>query len=153
MWIGLMLAGLAVVGCAVLIWRSRRRGELPVFAAPVLEWPLALVPRRTAVVTGVVVAVLAAVSISPKYGVIAAVLGAVIAVARRPLLVGSLSLLVVGGCAAVIVRRQWRYHLVANPSWPAAFDDLHRAGLLAVVLLLAATLADPCSPEQAEQVT
>jgi hypothetical protein len=46
-----------------------------------------------------------------------------------------------------------RYRLVANPSWPAAFDDLHRLGLLVVVLLLVSTLADDCPDEQGEQVS
>ncbi|HSB86401.1 MAG TPA: hypothetical protein VLD86_08835, partial [Ilumatobacteraceae bacterium] len=153
MWIGLTLAGLAVVACIVLIWRDRRRGELPVVDSPIVGWPIAAVPRRAAVAIGAATAVLAAVCISPKYGAIAAVLGAAIAVLRRPVLAGLLSILTIAGCTAVILRRQLRYHLVANPSWPAAFDDLHRAGLLAVVLLLAATLADECPPVEPEQVS
>ncbi|HZY06735.1 MAG TPA: hypothetical protein VFE69_03280, partial [Ilumatobacteraceae bacterium] len=71
------------------------------------------------------------------------------------------SLALIIGLGALIVRRQLRYRLVANPSWPAAFDDLHRLGLLVVVLLLAATIVDD-SPgnepdgypdDQAEQLT
>ena len=86
----------------------------------------------------------------PKYGALAAVVGVVASSLRstpggrrgRPH-----SLLIVG-LAALIIRRQLRYHLVANPSWPAAFDDLHRLGLLVVVLLLASTLVDECPADQ-----
>ena len=63
------------------------------------------------------------------------------------------SLVLMSGLAALIVRRQLRYRLVANPSWPAAFDDLHRLGLLVVVLLLASTLDDDCLDQQEEQVS
>ena len=63
------------------------------------------------------------------------------------------SLLLIAGLAALIVRRQLRYRLVANPSWPAAFDDLHRFGLLVVVLLLASTLVDDCPADEAEQLS
>lgn len=153
MWFGLTLAGLAVAACGVLIWRGRRTADIPVFDAPSLDWPVRTVPWRDSLAVGAALAVLAAVCISPKYGAIAAGLAAVIAVLRRPMLYGALSLLAIAGCAAVILRRQLRYHLVANPSWPAAFDDLHRAGLLAVVLLLAATLADRCPSEEPEQLT
>ena len=72
---------------------------------------------------------------------------------KRPLVAGAASLALVGGLAVLIVRRQLRYRLVANPSWPAAFDDLHRLGLLVVVLLFASTIADDCPGEEAEQVT
>ena len=59
----------------------------------------------------------------------------------------------ISALAALIIRRQLRYHLVANPSWPAAFDDLHRFGLLVVVLLLASTIVDECPDEEGEQLT
>jgi hypothetical protein len=82
-------------------------------------------------------------------------------VLRRPSIAALASLALISGLGALIVRRQLRYRLVANPSWPAAFDDLHRLGLLVVVLLLAATIVDdrPAdAPEgypdvQAEQLT
>jgi arabinofuranan 3-O-arabinosyltransferase len=153
MWIGLTLAGLALVGCIVLVWRGRRTGSLPAFDPPVPGWPVDTVPRPTGVAIGIALAALAALCISPKYGVVAAVLAVAIAVSRRPVLAGLLSILTIAGCAAVILRRQLRYHLVANPSWPAAFDDLHRAGLLAVVLLLVTTLGDRCPAAETEQVT
>ena len=153
MWIGFTLAGLAVVGCIVLVWRGRRSGDLPVFDSPVVRWPLDIVPARTAAAIGAALAVLATLCISPKYGLVAAALGVVLTALRRPALAGVLSMVIVAGSAAVILRRQVRYHLVANPSWPAAFDDLHRAGLLAVVLLLATTLGDRCPDAETEQVT
>ena len=52
----------------------------------------------------------------------------------------------------MIVGREVRYRFVANPSWPAAFERLHRLGLLVVVLLLASTLADDCPSDEPEQV-
>ena len=97
--------------------------------------------------------VIACYSISPKYAVVAAIVGTCIVLVRRPMISGVTSLALMSGLAALIVRRQLRYRLVANPSWPAAFDDLHRLGLLVVVLLLASTLVDDCQDQQGEQVS
>ena len=65
---------------------------------------------------------------------------------------GLASLALIASLAALILRRQVRYRLVANPSWPAAFDDLHRFGLRVVVLLLSATVVDDSPRDQPEQV-
>ncbi len=73
--------------------------------------------------------------------------------ARRPTVAGAAAVLLMSGLAGLIVRRQLRYRLVANPSWPAAFDDLHRLGLLVVVLLLASTIADDGRDQQDEQLS
>ena len=66
------------------------------------------------------------------------------------MIAGAAALALMSGLSVLILRRQIRYRLVANPSWPAAFDDLHRLGLLVVVLLLAATLVDD-SPDQEDE--
>jgi hypothetical protein len=97
--------------------------------------------------------VLACLTISPKYGLLAAFIGIAVVVLRRPAVAGAAALALTLALAALIIRRQLRYRLVANPSWPAAFDDLHRAGLLVVVLLLAATISDDCPDQQEEQLS
>jgi hypothetical protein len=90
--------------------------------------------------------------ISPTYAVVAAVVGLAVVVLRRTLVAGLAALALIASLAALILRRQIRYRLAANPSWPAAFDDLHRFGLLVVVLLLACTIVDDCPRDQPEQV-
>jgi arabinofuranan 3-O-arabinosyltransferase len=153
MWIGMALAAIAVLVCGALIFADRKRAELAVADAPVPQWPPVPVNRRRALVAAAALVVLAYVSISPKYAVIAAIVGVGIVVVRRPMIAGVAALVLMSGLAALIVRRQLRYSLVANPSWPAAFDDLHRLGLLVVVLLLASTLVDECPDQQGEQVS
>ena len=153
MWIGMALAALAVLVCAALILFDRKKTEVMVTDAPVPQWPPVPVDRRRALVAAVALVGLAFVTISPKFAVIAALVGLVVVIVRRPLVAGAASLVLMGGLAALIVRRQVRYRLVANPSWPAAFDDLHRLGLLVVVLLLASTLVDDCPGDQAEQLS
>ncbi|HEY7626648.1 MAG TPA: hypothetical protein VH761_06255, partial [Ilumatobacteraceae bacterium] len=153
MWAGMLLAGLAIVACALLIWRDRAVAAMPTFAAPMLGWPTVTAGRRAAAVAAAATTVLAVLVVSPKYGALAACIGIVLVLIRRPVLAGVLALALVAGLAALIVRRQARYHLIANPSWPAAFDDLHRLGLLAVVLLLGATILDEYQPDEVEQVT
>ncbi len=144
MWIGMALAALAVVACAALIWRDRAYAEMHTPTAPLLNWPIAAVGRRRSAAAAAALVVLAFVTISPRYAMLAAVVGLAIVLLRRPLIAGAASLVLISALAAVIVRRQLRYRLVANPSWPAAFDDLHRLGLLVVVLLLASTIVDDC---------
>jgi arabinofuranan 3-O-arabinosyltransferase len=153
MWIGMMLAAVAVLGCAVLIWRDRTVAEMRMPQAAAPAWPIETVGRRKAVIAGAALTLLALVTISPTYGLLGAVFGLAIIATRRPVVAGVASVLLISGLAALIVRRQLRYHLGANPSWPAAFDDLHRLGLLAVALLLAATIVDECPPDQADQLT
>ncbi len=164
MWIGMLLAVLAVVACIALIWRDREHCDMPVPAAPVPHWPPGTVSRRRCIAAAATLVVLAYLVISPKYSVAAAVIGVAIVVLRRPLVAGVASMVLMAALAALILRRQIRYRLVANPSWPAAFDDLHRPGLLVVVLLLASSLfdddrrlddaqADDCQGDEAEEVT
>ncbi|MEO8264641.1 MAG: alpha-(1-_3)-arabinofuranosyltransferase family protein [Ilumatobacteraceae bacterium] len=152
MWFGMGLAALSVLACAILIWRDKARDDVRGPATPVPQWPPAIVGRRRAFVTAAALVVLTGLVISPKYGVLAGVVGLAVVWFKRPLVAGAASLALVGGLAVLIVRRQLRYRLVANPSWPAAFDDLHRLGLLVVVLLFASTIADDCPADQAEQV-
>ena len=121
--------------------------------APVLQtWPIAAVPWRRGVVAGGLLVGLAALTISPLYALPAALVGAGIVVLRRPALAGLASVGLVAALGALIVRRQLRYRLTANPSWPAAFDDLHRLGLLVVVLLLVATVVDECPADHSRPV-
>ena len=153
MWIGMALAALAVLACALLIWRDKAVDEMRVPVAPAPNWPPAVIRLRPALVTAAALVVLAGLAISPKYAVLAAVVGLAVAWFRRPLLAGVASLALVSGLTVLIVRRQLRYRLVANPSWPAAFDDLHRLGLLVVVLLFVSTITDDCPGDEVEQVT
>jgi hypothetical protein len=153
MWVGMTLAALAVLLCAALILIDRKQTEMAVAHAPVTQWPAQHVDRRPAIVVAVALVALAYLTISPKYAVIAAIVGIGVVLVRRPMIAGVTSLALMSGLAALIVRRQLRYRLVANPSWPAAFDDLHRLGLLVVVLLLASTFVDDCQDQQGEQVS
>ena len=153
MRIGLGLAALAVVLCAALIVIDRKRTEMAVAPPPVPQWPPRQVERRGSTLAAVALVALALLTISPKYAVLAAIVGVGIVVIRRPMIAGVASLTLMCGLALLIVRRQLRYRLVANPSWPAAFDDLHRMGLLVVVLLLASTLVDDCPDQPEEQLS
>jgi arabinofuranan 3-O-arabinosyltransferase len=153
MWVGMILALLGLLLCAALIWRDDTQTEMTVPNEPVPDWPPHPVGRRRSVIAAVALVALACLTISPKYGLIAAVVGVAMVVARRPIVAGAAAVVLMSGLAALIVRRQIRYHLVANPSWPAAFDDLHRLGLLVVVLLLASTIADDYREQQEEQLS
>ena len=148
MWIGMILTALAVLACAVLIWRDRAVARMRTPAAPVPYWPVEPVGRRRALAAAVTLVALAALTISPTYAVLAAAVGAAIVALRRPQIAGVASIALISALAALILRRQIRYRFVANPSWPAAFDDLHRFGLLVVVLLLAATIVDQSPGDQ-----
>ena len=147
MWIGLMLAGLAVVVCIALVILERDHDEMPAVTGPAVYWPVTALGWRRSLITAAALVAVAAVVISPKYGAFAAVVGIAVVALRRPLIAGVASLVLFGGLAAVIVGRELRYRFAANPSWPAAFDRLHRPGLLVVVLLLAATLVDDAADE------
>jgi arabinofuranan 3-O-arabinosyltransferase len=153
MWIGMVLAALAVLACIGLIWRDRTTAEMSTSAAPVPHWPPRPVGRGRSAIVAAALVVLAGLTISPKYGVLAAIIGAVIVIARRPVIAGVAALALMSALSALILRRQIRYRLTANPSWPAAFDDLHRLGLLVVVLLLAATLVDESPDYEPEQLS
>jgi hypothetical protein len=147
----MMLAALAVLACLGLIWWDRLTTEQRVPGAPELRnFRSVTVGRRGCLVAAAALVVLAALTISATYGMIAAVIGLALVMLRRPALAGLASLALVAGLGLLLVRREVRYRLAANPSWPAAFDDMHRLGLLVVVLLLAATLVDECPPENAE---
>lgn len=153
MWIGMVLAALALMTCAMLIWRDKERTEMRTPAVPVPLWPPEKVGRPQSVVAAMALVVLAGLVVSPKYGAVAACVGLAIVVLRRPIVAGLAALALASAMAAVILRRQIRLRLVANPSWPAAFEALHRLGLLVVVLLLASTLVDDCRGDETEQVT
>ncbi len=153
MWIGMLLAALAVLACGVLIWRGRAVVEMRVPKAPEPAWPIERVTRRKAVIAAATLVVVALLVISPTYSLLAAAVGVVIVAVRRTMLAGIAALLLMSALAALIIRRQLRYHLVANPSWPAAFDDLHRFGLLVVVLLLASTIVDERPDDEDEELT
>ncbi|MGZ6950389.1 MAG: hypothetical protein ACXVJY_20145, partial [Ilumatobacteraceae bacterium] len=152
-WIGMLFAALAVIACVVLIVCGRTVAEMPVPGAPVPAWPIEPVGRRKAWITAAVLVAVSLVAISPVYAVFAAAVGLVVVALRRPLIAGVAALMLVSALAALIVRRQLRYHLIANPSWPAAFDDLHRFGLLVVVLLLASTVVEECPGDEGEPLT
>jgi arabinofuranan 3-O-arabinosyltransferase len=149
MWIGMIIAALAVLGCLALIWRDRAVNDLPEPSPPsFVSWSTAATSRRRSISAAAALVALTLLAIAPSTVPLAiAVLVAVaIIVVRRPWLAGLVSLVLIGGLSALIVRRQRLYRFAANPSWPAAFDDLHRYGLLVVVLLLAATVVDDCPP-------
>ena len=59
-------------------------------------------------------------------------------------------LVIVAGMAAVMVRRVTTLHPFANAGWPGRFEDLHRPGMVVIVLLFASAVATirPSAPDQ-----
>jgi arabinofuranan 3-O-arabinosyltransferase len=141
-WIGMTLAAIAVALCFVLVWRDRAIAEAAPPSLPrLLPWP-EQTSRRRATGAALVLVVVTALSVSPRYGLAAAVVGAAVVVLRRSALAGIGAVLLIGALAAMITRRQLLYRFPANPDWPSRLDDLHRWGLFVVVLLLASTIVD-----------
>jgi arabinofuranan 3-O-arabinosyltransferase len=141
--IGLALSLLAVIGCIALAVRSRRRIDAgPLTGStepPVLDRDvLAPASRRDAVASAVVLVAGATLVVSPLYGAIAAVVAVVVVLTRRPVIAGITSVVLAAGLGSVVLLRELRSRFFASAAWPSNFEDLHRAGLLVVVLLAAA---------------
>ncbi len=147
--IALVLAALGVVACGVLAILDRRRLPIAAVDVPRFDPPWRQVPRRTAVVLGVALVALTGLLVSPLYGLLALAPALVVVWQRRPALLAVSAAFVAGALGAIVVLRQHRYLYFVNAGWPGNFEDLHRAGVTVVVLLLVGCLADDRSGEVA----
>jgi arabinofuranan 3-O-arabinosyltransferase len=139
----LVVSALMVLLCLWLAWRwPGRRGPPPVTGAPPRfdRSSYRTVPWRTAVAAGATTLMLTALVASPST-VGLAVLPVVLATAlRRPRLLGVAGAELSLWLGAQVLLRQLDHRSLADAAWPSRFDDLHRAGMLVVVLLLAGAL-------------
>ncbi len=146
--IALAASALGIVICLLLVWRGRRgdpaavplRPDPPQFDVRRLWRP---VGGRAAVISGAVLAVVSALMISWTFGIVGLVLGIVVAVSRRPLLTALGATGMAGVLGMIVLRRETVSRFFVNAGWPGHFEDLHRYGLLVVVLLFASVVADP----------
>jgi hypothetical protein len=101
------------------------------------------VPRRAAIVAAAVGLVAAALLISWAFALAGLVIGALVVVTRRPLL-GALTAAALAALLGIIVwYRNRTERFFVNAGWPGHFADLHRWGLLVVVLLLVSVAVAP----------
>jgi hypothetical protein len=149
----LRVSGLFVVFVLVLAWRGRRDGPHPsggrvdgpdrpgLGPVPLLDRDRrALLPGRTALAYGVLVAVATAVNL-PQWPLLLALgLGALTYGGLRHPRVGSLAPLLAAGSLGVatlaVLYEQRRYRRPPDFVWPQQFDEVHILGVLAVLLLL-----------------
>mgnify|MGYP003336149229 FL=1 len=143
--IAILLSVLGTLLCLWLAWPRRGRDtSAPLRVAPPRftresHRPVGLV---VALVASASVVALAALVASPSTLTLAAVPAAVVLVSRRPRSAGAAGTILSMALAAQIVHRQIQHRWLADAAWPIRFDDLHRAGIVVVVLLLVGALFD-----------
>jgi len=143
--IALLLSALAVLVCLWLAWRwpSALRRRSPEFSVPPPRFGRNLLvpdPIVNAVVTAAGIMAATALVAAPSTVALAAIPAALVLLLRRVRLaavVGTGLSLWLGG---LVVSRQLEHRWLADAAWPTRFDDLHRPGMLVVVLLLAGAL-------------
>lgn len=145
--VALGLSALAIVACLVLVVLDRRRRRDAVdVPTDRLVWErdlLAPVSRRGAIVAAAVALVAATLLISWTFALAGLVVGAVVLVTRRPL-AGALAAAALAALLGMIVWwRNRREQFFVNAGWPGEFEDLHRWGLLVIVLLLVSVVVAP----------
>jgi arabinofuranan 3-O-arabinosyltransferase len=141
-WVGIVISGLTLLGCALLALRGRSRVQsTDVDDAPEAVSPLVAAgttPSRSRVVaTALTVAVISGLLVEPWVGLLAG--GAALAVLLVPrtrwlLAIGAPAALAATGLYVFV--QQGRHSYPAGLDWPARFDAVHVVGLLAVVLLV-----------------
>jgi hypothetical protein len=152
MWIGMVLAALAILGCLILIRRDRTFGELPALSAPSVAWPPAPSSRSAAAMVAVALVALSVLCIAPPYGIYAAMIGTMVVLLKRPVAAGVGAVVIIAAIGALTARREVLYRYPANPEWPGQFADLHQLGLFVVVLLLAGAMVDDCRIGEPQQL-
>lgn len=140
--IGLLVSALVTLLCLWLAWRwpGVRRWRAPDFVVPPPRFGrdlLAPDPILNAVVTAVGIVAFTALVASPSAALLAVVPAVLVLAVRRVRLAAIAGVGLSMWLGADIVRRQLEHRYLADAAWPTRFDDLHRAGMAVVVLLLA----------------
>jgi arabinofuranan 3-O-arabinosyltransferase len=152
--IALLLTAVAVAICVALaVGRRRSRAEYFQFTAEPPRIDRSVVARGTwrhTVVSCLVLVLLAALVASPTAALWASIPAAAMLATRRPRVSAAASTMLMALLATTVVQRQLVSRAAAGPAWILQFSDLHRAGMLVVVLLLAGALSgdgrsDPAS--------
>ncbi len=136
--LALTASAIGVLLCLLVVWRGKL-GK-PATAPPPPQFEDRLVsrrPLRESIVVAGVLTVAAALAISWSFGVVGAALGIVVVVTRRTRLLGVAAAALAGALGLVVLWRETVHRYFVNAGWTSHFEDLHRYGLLVVVLLLA----------------
>jgi len=149
-WIGLVISGLAMLGCALLALRGRSHApsigggvDAPIGAASPFVAGGTKPSWRAVAVTALVVAFLSGMLVAPWVGLLVG--GAALAVLLVP---GTRWLLTVGAPVALactglyVFVQQGRHSYPAGLDWPARFDAVHVVGWIAVLLLVTDVIVD-----------
>ncbi|MDO8362724.1 MAG: alpha-(1-_3)-arabinofuranosyltransferase family protein [Actinomycetota bacterium] len=140
--LALWLSALAVLCCVVLVvWRRREPAGAAATGTVQLVSPLSVAPGRRQWLTGAALVVCTTLLVAPSWGVAALVVAGGALALRRPQLMGVAGLGLVAAVMALVARRQWVYRYPANAAWPGNFENLHRVGLFAILLLATAFFA------------
>jgi arabinofuranan 3-O-arabinosyltransferase len=146
--LALAASGATVLLCLYLVFR---RPRLPLVAGssgwtadpPQLD-RVAWAPRSfaTSLIAGVAVVLLTALVAAPSTALYALAPAVLVVVFRRPRIAAAAAAALTAFLAARVVRIQLANRYPANAAWPGFFEKLHRPGMLVVVLLLVAVVAD-----------
>ncbi len=139
--IALLIALAGVLGCVVLVVADRkvRARDLPV-VPPVAGVSFAVERGPHVAAAAAVLVIAGAIVIAPTWGIVCIIPAAVMVLTRRTRPAALAAAVAAGALGLLVAWRQRRERFFPDASWPGNFDDLHRAGVFVVVLLLAGTL-------------
>lgn len=141
--IALLIAALGVLASIVLAAADRRvRTHALPTSPPLTGLALGTEPRRDTVIAGGAAVVAAGLVIAPSWALVALVPAVVMVLTRRSRPAALAAAVTTGVLGLMVTWRQYDRHFFADAGWTSHFEDLHRAGLFVVVLLLAGTLSD-----------
>ncbi len=151
----LAVAAAAVAACLLLVVADRRRTgaaspvhgataspRLRATASPRLRVVPPLADRAAAVGAAVVLVAGAGLLIAPLWAALALAPAAVVLRWRRPAALAAAGAVLSGILGLVVAWRVHEHRWFPDAGWPSHVEDLHRAGLFVVVLLLAGCLGD-----------
>jgi arabinofuranan 3-O-arabinosyltransferase len=151
--LALLIAVLGVVVCvAVAVLDRRRLTPAPDTPAPVFDDRTEPVSRRTAALAAGVLVVSAAAVVSPSWGALALLPAVALVLLRRPRTASVAAAVLTAVLGAVVAWRQLADRHLPDAAWPGWFEDLHRAGMFVVALLLAGSLDADSEPGSAPDV-
>ena len=141
--IGIALSGFGLLVCIALIVFDRRRVDPPLVQLP--GFVAARIPaadanpfamRGAAAATTFAAGVVGALVIAPAWGLLCAAIAALCGFGlRRTRLLAPIAVAMVAVIVALLLRRFLILKPFANAGWPGYFEDLHRPGMAAIVLL------------------